>query len=98
MAYTTKQISKMSPADVETAWENVDMYADRAGYRRLCVARDANFEKRIKDIKRFEALLEILYKDLEDGTYGIRRGSEDDHCEMILIAERQNLHVPADWR
>lgn len=98
MAYTQKQINKMTPKEVETAWENVDVYVDRSGYRRLCVARDTNNEKRIQDIRRFEALLEVLYKDLENGTYGTRYGSEDDHCEMILIAERHDLHVPGDWR
>lgn len=96
MAYTIKAINKMTEAEIEEAYQAVDMYDDRKSFRAISKRRDEFNAIRIVKLQRFEALVDIFYKDIENGTYGIREGSEDDHCEMVLLGQQYGWHVPAE--
>jgi hypothetical protein len=98
MAYTIKAINKMTEAEIEDAYQVVDMYEDRKAFRAIAKRRDELSAIRLAKIARFNALETLLLKDIEDGTFGTRYGSEDDHIEYVTIGEAYDFHIDANYR
>lgn len=96
MSLTLKAIRNMSEAEIETAYQDIDMYENRHEYRLLAARREELFQVRITKLARFTALVDLFYKDVENSTYGIRYGSEDDHIEMCLLGERYGWDIPSE--
>lgn len=98
MAYTIKAINKMNEAEIDAAFDAIDMYAEKKAYRAICVRRDQLFVVRMACMAEFEKCVENFYADIENGTFGTRYGSEDNHLRLVLLGERYGWHIPADAR